>query len=167
MRRILGMLLALVLTPALMWPQVKGRASADIELGVGKITISYGQPALAGRSIDDMIMPGFAWRMGMNEPTTLDTTVNLDFYGKLLPAGKYVLFARPDEYKNWVLLVSSRMTGSVLDSSTVVLEAPLFFVEENEVQDPLKITLARSGNNNVWLTVAWGTYRLRGTFKAQ
>jgi DUF2911 family protein len=167
MRRVLGMFLALVLTPPLVSPQVTGRASAGIDLGVGKITISYGQPALAGRSIADMIVPGFAWRMGMNDPTTLDTTANLDFYGKLLPAGKYVLFARPDEYKNWVLLVSSRMTGSVLDPSTVVLEAPLFFVEENEVQDSLKITLARSGSNNVWLTVAWGTYRLRGTFKAQ
>ncbi len=160
------MVSALLLASALVWPQSPGRESVSMDLGTGKVIINYGQPVLAGRNIDDMVIPGLAWRIGMNDPTTLDTSIELDFYGKKLPAGKYVLFARPDEHKQWVLLVSSRLNDTVLDPSTVVLEAPFFLMEADEVQDPLKVTLAKSGNN-VWLTVAWGTYRLRSTFKPQ
>jgi len=52
----------------------------------------------------------------------------------------------------------------MLDPATVVLEAPLRFVKETEAQDLLKITLENAAGG-ASLRVAWGTYRLQGSFK--
>jgi len=164
MRKVWGacsmFLLAWVATAAHLY----GEDTTSIDLEKGKVTIHYGAPTLGDRNLDDMIKPGLAWRMGMNNPTTLETTVDLDFAGKKLPAGHYTLFARSDEAKNWVLLVSTGM-GMMLDPSTVVLQAPLHFVKEEKKQDVLKITLSKVRDEGT-LLVAWGTYRLQATFRA-
>ncbi|HYK90816.1 MAG TPA: DUF2911 domain-containing protein [Acidobacteriota bacterium] len=141
-----------------------GEDTTAINLGKGKVTIHYGTPKLGSRNIDEMITPGMFWRIGMNAPTTLTTSVDLSFNGKKLPAGKYSLFAKPGEHDSWALLISSDMKER-LDPSTVVLEAPLHLAKETTTQDVLKITLEGKGNEAA-LTVAWGTYRLHGSFKA-
>lgn len=140
-----------------------GMDSASVEVGKGKVTINYGTPKLGTRNLDEMIKPGIAWFMGMNNPTTLETTVALDFNGKKLPAGKYAIFARPDEQRNWTLLVSSAIERP-LNPSTVVLETPLRFAKDGAPQDVLKITLEKTGDGGA-MTVAWGTYRLQAAFK--
>jgi len=138
------------------------RDSASLDLGKGKVKIEYGTPKLKGRNIDEMIKPGSTWRLGMDDPTTLETSVALDFAGKKLGPGKYTLFARPDEKKNWNLLIS---TGAKPDPASVVVETPLHFMKENKPIDTLKITLEKSGSD-ASLLIAWGTYRLHGSFKA-
>ena len=72
--------------------------------------------------------------------------------------------ARADENKNWTLLVSSATAGR-LDPATVVVQAPLHFMKEDKPVEVLKITLEKTGNS-ASLLVAWGTYRLHGSFKA-
>ena len=74
-----------------------GDGMASVDLGKGKVTIAYGTPKLGTRNLDEMIKPGVAWFMGMNNPTTLETTIALDFGGKKLAPGKYAIFARQDE----------------------------------------------------------------------
>ena len=86
------------------------RWMTSVDLGKGKVTIDYGTPKLGARNLDEMIKPGVAWLMAMNNPTTLETTVALDFAGKKLAPGKYAIFARPDEQRNWTLLVSSAIS---------------------------------------------------------
>jgi hypothetical protein len=141
-----------------------GRDMATIRLGKGKVTIDYGTPKIRGRKLDDMIKPGLPWRMGMNEATTMVTTVALDFHGKKLPPGKYTLFARPDEKKNWTLLISSG-SANKLDPATVVVDSPLQFKKEEAPLEVLKITLGKA-SDGASLTIAWGTYRLRTVFEA-
>jgi hypothetical protein len=136
----------------------------SVEVGKGKVTIHHGTPKLDGRNLEEMIKPGLAWFMGMNNPTTLETTVALDFGGKKLGPGKYAIFARSDEQRNWTLLVSSAVERP-LKPSTVVLEAPLSFAKDGAPQELLKITLDKS-SGGASLVVAWGTYRLQGSFKA-
>lgn len=140
-----------------------GEDEATLNIGKGKVTVHYGTPKLAGRNLDEMIKPGVAWFMGMNNPTTLETTVALDFGGKRLEPGKYAIFARPDEQRNWTLLVSSAIKRP-LDPATVVLSTPLKFAKDGATQDLLKITLGES-SGGASLVVAWGTYRLNGWFK--
>ena len=107
MRRVLVGSLFCLLSLVVAFGQTSGTDTASVDLGKGKVTIRYGTPKLGDRNIDEMIKPGLAWRMGLNTPTPLETTVDLDFGGKKLPAGKYALFARSDENKKWTLLVSS------------------------------------------------------------
>jgi hypothetical protein len=140
-----------------------GEDTTSIELGKGKVTIHYGTPKLGARNLDEMIKPGLAWFMGMNTPTTLETTVALDFNGKRLDPGKYAIFARPDEQRNWTLLVSSAIVRP-LKPSTVVLEAPMRFAKDGAPQDLLKISLEKAGDG-ASMIVAWGTYRLQSAFK--
>jgi len=140
-----------------------GEDETSVELGKGKVTIHYGTPKLGNRNLDEMIKPGLAWFMGMNTPTTLETTVALDFNGKKLAPGKYAIFARPDEQRNWTLLVSSAIERP-LKPSTVVLEAPLRFAKDGAPQDLLKITLEKAGDG-ASMMVAWGSYRLQAAFK--
>lgn len=141
-----------------------GTAMTSVELGKGKVTIHHGTPKLGDRNLEVMIKPGVAWFMGMNSPTTLETTVALDFGGKKLAPGKYAIFARPDEQQNWTLLVSSAIARP-LKADTVVLEAPLKFAKDGAPQDLLKITLEKAGDG-ASMVVAWGTYRLQGGFKS-
>jgi DUF2911 family protein len=164
MMRVLGGLSLFLLSCIAASTHEPGEDTTSIDLGKGKVTIHYGTPTLGDRNLDDMIKPGLAWRMGMNNPTTLETTVDLDFGGKKLPAGHYALFARCDEAKNWVLLVSKGME-MMFDPSTVVLETHLSFEKNEKKLDVLKITLGKVRDEGT-LLVAWGTYRLRGTFRA-
>ena len=115
-----------------------GEDMATINLGKGKVTIQYGTPKLGNRNLDQMITPGLAWRMGMNNPTTLETTVALDFgAAKKLPPGKYTIFARPDEKKNWTLLVASGMQ-EMFSPRNLVVEAPLHFMKVQQAPPPPK-----------------------------
>ena len=141
-----------------------GRDRASVELGTGEVSIEYGTPGLNGRNLDEMIRPGAAWRMGMNDVTTLETTVELDFGGKKLAPGKYTLFARSDAEKNWTLLISTG-TSRRLDSSIVALETPMSFSEADALQELLKITLVKQ-EHGASMAVAWGYYRLQGSFEA-
>ncbi|MBI2821913.1 MAG: DUF2911 domain-containing protein [Acidobacteria bacterium] len=136
-----------------------GRDAASVELGKGKVTIDYGTPNLNGRNLDEMIKPGVPWRMGMNEATTLETSVALDLSGRIVASGKYTLFARPDESGNWVLLISSN-PGNRFNPASVVAEVPLHFERDQESVDVLKISLEKNGDGAM-LSVAWGNYRLK------
>ncbi len=54
-------------------------------------------------------------------------------------ASNRAIFSRPDEQRNWTLLVSSAVEWP-LKAETVVLEAPLRFAKDGAPQDLLKIT---------------------------
>jgi hypothetical protein len=104
--------------------------------------------------------------MGMNAATTLETSVALDFKGKVLPAGKYTLFARADEKRNWSLLITKDGNPMRLDPASIILEAPLRFAKEETSVEVLKISLENSGGEYPYrLRVAWGNYRLHTSFK--
>ena len=140
------------------------RDKATIQLGKGKVTIDYGTPQLKGRNLDEMIQPGAPWRIGMDDPTTVETTVALDFNGKKLAPGKYTLYARSDEKKNWTLLISSSAAGR-FDPKSIVVEAPLHFMKDKTSAEKLKVTLEKAADG-ASLLIAWGNYRLHGSFKA-
>ena len=163
MKRVLVVLMVCLFALIPVLAHEPGRDMAMIQLGHGKITIDYGTPKIKGRNLDEMIKPGLPWRLGMNEATTMETTVTLDFDGKKLPPGKYTLFARSDDKKNWTLLISSG-SANKLDPSTVVVESPLQFRKEETTTEVLKITLEKV-SEGASLTIAWGTYRLHTVLK--
>ncbi len=165
MKRVSIALLTCCLALSLAFAHTHVRDKATVQLGNGKVTIDYGTPKLNGRNLDDLIKPGMAWRMGMDEQTTLETSIALHFgENKKLPTGKYTLFARPDEKKNWTLLITNA-TAPRFSPETLVLEVPLHLMKDDKPEELLKITLDKAGES-VSLLVAWGTLRLHGVFKA-
>ena len=60
------------------------------------ITLTYGSPAIKGRTIGKTIDPydDTLWRAGANEATTFAVNKDVMVEGKKLPAGRYALFAK-------------------------------------------------------------------------
>lgn len=73
--------------------------------------ISYGSPSVKGRQVWDpngTLAPyGKIWRAGANEATIFETDKDIKVEGKNLPAGKYSLFAIPDQ-KEWKFIFNSQ-----------------------------------------------------------
>lgn len=82
-------------------------ATATGKVGAATITINYSSPSVKGRKVWGELVPyGKAWRAGANEATIFETDKDIMVEGKKLPAGKYSLFAIPDE-KEWKFIFNS------------------------------------------------------------
>ena len=81
--------------------------SASAKIGGANVSINYSSPSLKGRKIGTDLAPyGKVWRFGANEPTVFTTDKDIMVEGKPLKAGKYAVFAIPNE-NEWQLLFSS------------------------------------------------------------
>jgi hypothetical protein len=84
-------------------------AKAECKLGGGKgVTIDYSSPRAKGRKVFGGLVPyGQVWRAGANEATTFVAGSDITVGGKSVPAGKYTIFAIPEENK-WTLVISKK-----------------------------------------------------------
>jgi hypothetical protein len=84
-------------------------ASASCKLAEGKtISVEYSSPRMKGRKIfGDLVPFGKVWRLGANEATSFVNSADVTVGGKLVPAGKYTLFAIPNPDK-WTLIISKK-----------------------------------------------------------
>jgi len=81
--------------------------SSSGKIGAATVSINYGSPSVKGRKIwGDLVPYGKVWRFGANEPTVFTTNKDITVEGKPLKAGKYAVFAIPNE-NEWQLLFSS------------------------------------------------------------
>ena len=82
--------------------------SSTGKIGAATVTVNYSSPAVKGRKIWGGLVPyGQAWRLGANEATTLTTDKAIKVEGKDLPAGKYTVFAIPNE-NEWQIIFNSQ-----------------------------------------------------------
>jgi Protein of unknown function (DUF2911) len=109
----LALIMVSMLLPALLWAQAdKSKRPSPPALATGKIgdatiTIDYSSPSVKGRKIFGGTLPyGKLWRAGANEATLFQTDHDIIVEGKKLPAGKYSLFATPNE-KEWTIFFNS------------------------------------------------------------
>jgi hypothetical protein len=116
-RKILAFTLAGLLCSLSAWAQgdkasrPSPPATASGKVKDATITISYGSPSVKGRQVWDpsgTLAPyGKVWRAGANEATIFETDKDIKVEGKNLPAGKYSLFAIPDQ-KTWKFIFNSQ-----------------------------------------------------------
>ena len=82
-------------------------ATAKGKVGAATITIDYSSPAVKGRTIWGSLVPwDKVWRAGANEATIFTTDKPIKVEDKDLPAGKYSLFAIPNEHE-WTIILNS------------------------------------------------------------
>jgi hypothetical protein len=84
-------------------------AKAECKLAGGKtVTIDYSSPRAKGRKIFGELVPyGQVWRAGANEATSFVTGGDITVGGTPVPAGKYTIFAIPEQNK-WKLVISKK-----------------------------------------------------------
>lgn len=74
-----------------------------------KVDITYCRPYKKGRVIFGGLVPyNEVWRTGANKATTFTTNKDLTIAGKVLPAGKYTLWAMPHA-DNWGVFFNKKM----------------------------------------------------------
>jgi Protein of unknown function (DUF2911) len=86
------------------------RGTATASVGGKKVTIDYGRPVLAGRSIDELtskLPADRMWRAGENQVTTLTTEGDIMVGGKKIPAGKYSLYVHAPATGDWSIAINS------------------------------------------------------------
>lgn len=82
-------------------------AVATGSIGEATISINYSSPAMKGRTVWGGIVPyGKVWRAGANEATTFETDKDIMVEGEKLAAGKYSIFAIPQE-GDWTIIFNT------------------------------------------------------------
>jgi len=86
------------------------RDTARAALHGAELSVEYGRPYRRGRQIWGELVPyGQVWRTGANQATHLHTTRDLEFEGRLVPAGSYSLWAVPTATGGELII--NRQTG--------------------------------------------------------
>lgn len=126
--------------------------------GGATITITYSSPAVKGRTIwGDLVPYGKVWRAGANEATIFETDKDIKIDGKTVPAGKYSLYALPDE-NEWVIILNSA-TGqwgikhdgeTTEDPAKDVLRVTVKPVKAGSFNERLLYTVDKSGFALLW-----------------
>ncbi len=138
------------------------RAEAKATVGDAHVAIEYGRPMLKHRNINKLIQPGQMWRIGADQPTTLETDQDLDFGGTRVPKGKYIMLARLIEPGKWALVFSKKPVLQY-EPSAKVAEVPLESRQESDAVEELAIHLSSQGDRGV-IEIAWGAARLSTSF---
>ena len=80
------------------------------------LEVDYSQPfkkdrLIFGNDADGALVPyGTYWRLGANFATTFETNKKISFAGRPLAAGKYRVYAVPEE-DHWVITLNSEFAG--------------------------------------------------------
>jgi len=152
--------------PACAHAQMNGkRQTSEVTIHGKKVAINYGSPSLNGRDVLSLAPVGMVWRLGMNQPTTLETTGTLNVAGKTLAPGKYSLWAKKAGDDSWLLEFHPTVPGwgDPPLTSGYAAELPLKLEKASDSAEQLNISLAdMSGKAGV--KIHWGTAVLIGAF---
>ena len=99
-------------------PQPSPTATVAQNFGIGKITLVYSRPSIRGRTLfadnSDLAPVGKMWRTGANAATRLTFSDNVNFGGKDLDTGSYVLYTIPGKTE-WEIILNKGVNNSGLD----------------------------------------------------
>jgi len=146
--------------------QMRGsRQTSEATVKGKKISVNYGSPSLKGRDVFSLAPVGTVWRLGMNEPTTLETTGTLKVAGKTLEAGKYSLWAKKTGENSWILAFHPQVPGwgDPPLKEGYAAELPLKMEKAGDSAEQLNISVADM-NGKAGIKIHWGTAVLSGAF---
>src|SRR6185295_14985302 len=99
-------------------PQLSPTATVAQNFGVGKITLVYSRPSIKGRTLfednSDLAPLGKMWRTGANAATRISFTDKVNFGGKDIDTGSYVIFTIPGSTE-WEIIVNKNLNSNVGD----------------------------------------------------
>ena len=132
-------------------------ASANIE-GTD-ITIGYCQPYKKGRLLfgdesEGALMPyNKYWRLGANEATTISFSTDVNFGGKQVAAGDYIMYAVPgkDTWDVYINTEVGRWGASEADHDLDVIKVSVPAINADTEEEQLTIKVSGDG-----VTIQWG-----------
>ena len=144
-------------------PDPSPAATVGQTIGVTDVTITYHRPAVNKRKIWNGLVPyDSPWRTGANENTTISFSTPVTIEGKMLPAGKYALYAIPAA-SQWTMIFS-RFTGDWgvynYDPSEDVLRVTVTPQASADSVDRLVYTFDDMTNNSAIASLRWEKLRV-------
>lgn len=163
--RKISLILAFLALACSVFAQESNRGTAEITINGKKISINYGRPSLHGRDLLSQAPVGTVWRLGMNEPTTIETAADLTVGGKAVTAGKYSLWMKRISDESWIVAFHPTVPrwGKPELTTGYIAELPVQIVKAGEPADLLTVSLANK-QSDVQLTIHWGSSEFVGSF---
>ena len=149
--------------------QLSPADSVRATVGPAQIAINYSSPGRRGRTLLGAMIPyDQVWRTGANAATTLTTTVDLDFGGTVVPAGKYSLWTLPTR-TGWTLIINkqSGQWGTEYDPAQDLARIPLQVVSADQQPEHFVIDVEPPTGTSSRLVFAWGDIALAAPFKVK
>ena len=140
---------------------------SDWTIGAAHISISYGRPALKGRSETSMMPAGQPWRTGADAATVLTTDKPLTFGKVVLQPGSYTINTQPGD-KSWDLifgrLEKEGQWGIPYQPALEIARTPMTVQTLVPPVEKVTIKVERVGPSNV-MRVEWGGVGASAPFK--
>ena len=124
--------------------------------------ICYSRPSARGRSVDSLVPPGIAWRLGANEPTIITLTDSLSIGGAALGAGRYVILAVPG-LNRWTLVFYTTPDTEPAKMFHNLQQVATGTGQVEQTAEPVeRFTIRSEGDRtNCELLLEWGNWRVR------
>jgi len=104
-----------VLQAQVSMPQPSPTVTVAQNFGVGKITLVYSRPSIKGRTLfeenSDLAPLGKIWRTGANAATRISFTDKVNFGGKDIDTGSYVIFTIPGS-SEWEIILNKDLNSN-------------------------------------------------------
>jgi Protein of unknown function (DUF2911) len=127
-------------------------------IGDAHIHIDYSSPGVRGRIIfGGLVGYDQVWQAGAHRATWLETNKDLVIDGKMLPAGKYGLFAIPSK-DEWTIMLNSNWDQHGKDEYSENEDVVRFKVKpviSDEVTEHLIYTIDSTSDDEGSITLAW------------
>ncbi|SRR6266566_5469915 len=136
--------------------------SAVVTVPGATAKLCYSRPSARGRSVDSLVPPGPAWRMGANEPTTIAVTNKLNVGGAFLETGRYVVLAVPG-VNRWTLVFYTTPDTEPARMFQNLKQVATGTGEVVRMVEPVEQFTIRSEGDGTRrsLLLEWGTWRVR------
>ncbi len=169
MKRTLGWSACIFAVAVLLVPALAqgNRGKAELAIGSGKIVVDYGRPSLKGRDMLSQLKDGSAWRMGMNQATTLVTPVDLTFGATKIAKGSYSLWlTKVGEKYELVFNSQTGQWGTQHDPAKDVAKVAMKAENLTSPVETFTIDLTQASGGGVF-SLSWGAKKLSADFKAE
>ncbi|MCM4156632.1 DUF2911 domain-containing protein [Gramella sp. AN32] len=144
--------------------------SAMAMIGDAHVHIDYSSPSVRDRMIfGGLVGYDRVWQSGAHKVTWLDTSKDLNFNGKTLPAGKYAFFTVPGK-ETWKVIFNSHWDQHGKDEydetkNVLVLETEPVNLEN--LQEELTFEVNKLGANKGGISLAWEKLKIEIPFSVK
>lgn len=127
-----------------------------------KIKVIYGRPQKNGKQVfGNLVNYGKIWRTGANEATEVKFYQDIEFGGKHIPAGTYVLYTIPGE-KEWEVILSANLDVLGAFQYDPVFDVARITVASNKAEELEVFSIAfKDKGESIQMVLGWDTTRVK------
>jgi len=146
-------------------PRISPNASVSQTIGTTEIMITYGRPAIKGRTYfaeDSQLAPlGTWWRTGANESAVITFSNDVMFGGEEVEAGTYSLYSIPGE-DEWTIILNNKLSwGTQYDPAEDYLRVDAASVDNDApMVEQFMIYFDNISENEGHLNLHWGSTKV-------